>query len=83
MDYELEDIYNLNESGLFFRKLPTRTLALKSRKGGKLTKDRVTLNFIVNASGSGCFIQMIGASKCPRALKNIDTMRHFGIKFFY
>ena len=54
----------------------------KSRKGGKLTKDRVTLNFIVNASGSECMIQMIGKSKKLRALKNINTSSHFGIKYY-
>ena len=81
-DYELEDIWNLDETGLFYRTLPTRSLVTKSRKGGKLAKDRVTLNFIVNASGSECMIQMIGKSKKPRALKNIDTSSHFGIKYY-
>jgi len=62
--------------------LPTRSLVTKSRKGGKLAKDRVTINFIVNASGSECMIQMIGKSKKPRALKNINTSSHSDIKYY-
>ena len=72
-DYDLQDIWNLDETGLFYRTPPTRSLVTKSRKGGKLAKDRVTLNFMVNALGDQYLIQIIGRSKKPRALKNIDT----------
>ena len=79
-DYELQDIWNLDETRLFYRTLPTRVLVTKYRKGQNLAKDRMTLNFIVNASGSECIIQMIGKSKKPHALKHINTSSYFGIK---
>ena len=37
-DYELEEVWNLDKTGLFYHTIPTRSLVTKSRKGGKLTK---------------------------------------------
>lgn len=52
-NYEAEDIYNADESGLFFRALPDKTMALKSEKcvGGKFSKERLTILFCVNMAG--------------------------------
>ena len=35
-EFEIEDIYNLDETGLFYRQLPTRSLMRRKRKGGKI-----------------------------------------------
>jgi hypothetical protein len=35
-----EDIYNADETGLFWKLLPTKTLATKFRYGEKIQKDR-------------------------------------------
>ena len=51
--YKLEDIWNMDESGCFFRALPDRCLSEKGRrcKGGKHSKVRMTVAFIVSATG--------------------------------
>ena len=43
-NYDLEDIYNANEFGLFYQCLPNKTYQLKPEKcyGGKLSKIRIT-----------------------------------------
>ena len=50
--YPLEDIYNMNETGLFWKLLPDRTLALEQLPGGKLHKERISVAFCCNASGT-------------------------------
>jgi len=50
--YALEDIFNADETGLFFRMLPNQTLASASRKGTKKDKERITLLLATNASGT-------------------------------
>eukprot|EP00976_Prorocentrum_cordatum_P027888 566122-Prorocentrum_minimum.AAC.1 len=59
----------MDETGLFFRKLPTRTLARQSRAGLKLAKDRVTAVLTVkNATGTvKPKLWVIGKSKKPRS----------------
>ena len=43
--YALKDIFNPDETGLFYRALPTRSLAPKGEeaRGGKKSKDRITV----------------------------------------
>ena len=52
-EFRPEDIYNCDETGLFFRALPDKTLALKSEdaKGGKLAKERLTVLLCASATG--------------------------------
>jgi hypothetical protein len=52
--YELCDVYNTDETGLFFNVLPDRTLAYKGETchGGKHSKDRLTVLLCVNSDGS-------------------------------
>jgi len=40
-----KNIFNLDETGLFFRALPNRTMCLKSENcsGGKISKERITV----------------------------------------
>ncbi|KAI0990930.1 hypothetical protein K3495_g17257, partial [Podosphaera aphanis] len=42
------DIFNMDETGLFWKMAPTRSLATESISGGKKIKDRLTLAFTVN-----------------------------------
>ncbi len=51
-DYPLEDIYNMDETGLFWKLLPDRTLASEQLPGGKLHKERISVAFCCNASGT-------------------------------
>ena len=72
----LYQILNSDESDLFFRLLPDCTLVAcfeKSVSGRKKSKDRVTLNFCSNASGTIKMpIHLIGKAKRPRCFKGID-----------
>ncbi|XP_066260446.1 tigger transposable element-derived protein 6-like [Euwallacea similis] len=64
---------NADESGLYFRALPDRTLALKSEKcvGNKMSKDRLTILFCVSMAGEKEKLLVIGKAARPRALKNV------------
>lgn len=68
-------IYNADETGLFYRSLPERTLAgagEKSAKGFKRNKERLTVLTCANASGTHKLkLLVIGKYKNPRALKNV------------
>ena len=71
-----EDVYNLDESGLFFRLLPTKfySFANESRFGGKQLKNRVTLVFISNASGTDKQVIFIGRSASPHAFRGLNSL---------
>lgn len=73
--YAPKDIFNMDETGLFFRALPTKTLALKSVqcKGGKLAKERLTVALCVNGAGEKEQPLVIGKSLTPRCFKNADA----------
>ena len=82
--YLLEDIYNSDESGLFFRMLPTRSLMKELRKGKKTNKLRVTLNFIVNAPGTDIHMDLIGSAARPRAFgKTMRPYDSYGIDYYH
>jgi hypothetical protein len=70
--YEPRDVYDADETGLFFNVLPERTLAYKGETchGGKHFKDRLTVLLCVNSDGSdkqGPIV--IGKSLKPRCFK--------------
>ena len=65
--YPLEDIFNADETGLFFRMLPNQTLATSVRKGTKKDKERITLLLTANAAGTEKLKPIvIGKSAQPR-----------------
>ena len=51
--YDQRDILNMDESGCFFKALPAKALAQKGKKtkGGKKSKQRITVAFFVSADG--------------------------------
>ena len=51
--YSLDDIYNLDETALFYQLPPNKTIASKKTRleGTKLSKKRLSVAFCVNASG--------------------------------
>ena len=52
-DYQPKDIFNMDETGLFFRLLPDKTLSnSKTNKGVKKQKDRITIALCANSDGS-------------------------------
>lgn len=67
-------IYNADETGLFWKLLPDKTYVAaneKTAKGLKVAKQRLSLLGCTNATGSHKLTPLvIGKSKNPRALKN-------------
>jgi len=76
-DYTPENVFNADETGLFFKLLPDRTLSFKNEncKGGKLSKERLTVLVCANLSGTEKpKLLVIGKSKNPRCFKNIKKL---------
>ena len=72
--YSYEDVFNADELGLFYKMLPSQTLAVKKGKlnSGKSSKIRVTLLVGANASGNEKLpLLIIGKSAKPRCFKGI------------
>ena len=71
--YSLRDIFNIDESGLFYRQLQCKSLvhAKDPRKGGKgqKLKDRITVIFGCSAMGEKLKLTVIGRSKSPRSFR--------------
>lgn len=74
MQLTKEQVYNANESALFWRVLPNTTWVHKDEKsapGRKVSKDRVTFMPCSNASGTHKLpLLVLGKSKNPRVFKN-------------
>ena len=72
--YTPNDIYNLDETGLFFHALPDKSLVVKGSNcaGGKKSKKRLTVSLCVNAIGEFETPLVIGKYLKPRCFKNID-----------
>ena len=73
--YKKEDIFNCDETGLFFRMIPNGTLAFKhdKRKGTKKVKDRITVLVTASMMGEKKTPFIIGKSAKPRCFKNIKS----------
>ena len=76
--YAPRDIFNADESGIYFRALPNSTYVdewgKKYQKGFKTAKDRVTLLITCNMAGEKEDLSLIGKSKAPRCFKDIKTL---------
>lgn len=67
-DYSADNVYNQDETGLFWRQGPTRRLSTGKHAGRKKDKTRVTVSVTCNASGSHkCGLFLIGKAKRPRS----------------
>ena len=83
--YEARDIWNLDETGCFYRVLPEKTLAQKKSNcvGGKKSKQRLTIAFIANAAGEKEVPIVIGKAAKPRCFKGIrDLSNSLGIPYY-
>ena len=85
-DYEPRNILNLDELGLFFKALPEKGLAEKTKKskGGKKSKQRMTIMFIVAFDGSFFFEPtVIWRSKLPHCFKSLkDASKPMPVHYF-
>ena len=82
--YNPENVYNMDETGLFFRLLPRYTLLmpfedLSTTRGKKKAKERLSLVVCANATGTHKVpCTMIGKPKSPACIKQ----RQWPIKYF-
>lgn len=73
--YEPDNVYNADETGLFFKCLPDKTLSFKGDKchGGKNSKHRLTVMLGANCTGTHKLKPLvIGKAKKPRCFKNVS-----------
>ncbi|CAB4413281.1 unnamed protein product [Rhizophagus irregularis] len=69
-DYDLNDVFNCDETGLYWDLEPSKTLARGPLSGKKKSKKRVTILLTCNATGTEKLTPFfIHTSKNPRALK--------------
>ena len=75
-NYELKDIYNADEFGLFYKCVINKTYQLKSEKcsGRKLSKIRITWMAATNAAGDKIPMFVIGKSQKSRRFKNVKFL---------
>ncbi|XP_046601956.1 tigger transposable element-derived protein 4-like [Neodiprion lecontei] len=73
--YKPDEIFNADETGLFYNLIPDKTLKFKGEqcKGGKLFETRITVLVAANMTGSKKIL-VIGKAKKPRCFKNIHSL---------
>jgi len=71
--YEPCNIWNLDETGLFWHGLPKKSLIFKEEeaKGGKLAKERLTICLLCSSTGEKFKPLVIGKAAMPRAFNKV------------
>jgi hypothetical protein len=84
IQYLPKDVFNCDETGLFFKCTPTRTLCCADEEliSGKFSKERVTHLFCVSLTGEKIDPVLIGKSKTPRGFKSLNWKK-LKIKYEY
>lgn len=75
--YPRKDIFNADETGLFFKCLPNKTLTFKNDPcfGGKQSKLRITILVAANMVGTERLkMLVIGKSKTPRCFRGVKSL---------
>ncbi|XP_067948756.1 tigger transposable element-derived protein 6-like [Watersipora subatra] len=75
--YTYDDIFNMDETGLFYKLMVDKTLHFKGEKcsGGKLSKERLTVALCANMSGTEKEVPIvIGKFGKPRCFKNVTNL---------
>lgn len=75
--YADDEIYNADETGVFYNVTPQHTLKFKGEKcvGGKLSKNRLTALICSNMTGTDKKkLLVIGKSKNPRCFKHVKKL---------
>ncbi|XP_067942227.1 tigger transposable element-derived protein 6-like isoform X2 [Watersipora subatra] len=75
--YTCDDIFNMNETGLFYKLMLDKTLHFKGAKcsGEKLSKERLTVALCANMSGTEKEVPIvIGKLKRPHCFKNVTNL---------
>lgn len=75
--FKSDDVYNMDETGIFFRMTPDKTLTFKGDPchGGKKSKERITVAVCSNMVGSDKMeLLVIGKFQNPRCFKNSKSL---------
>ena len=75
--YDSKDIYNCDETGIFYKMLPDKSMIFKSESahGTKSSKERLTVMVASNMTGSDKLpLLVIGKSLKPRCFKNQKSL---------
>ncbi len=71
-EYGVENVFNADESGLFYKIIPSKSVCKNVGKGYKLLKDRISILFCTNITGTIKHKPLIiGLSKNPGALNSL------------
>jgi len=72
-EYDLANVYNADETSLFFRMPPNMTLATGKTSGAKRDKSRITVLLACNATGSDKLKPLvIGKAGRPHCFRNVN-----------
>ena len=80
-DYAIENVYNTEEFGLFFKLLPDKSIVNKKEPyhERKQSKERLTVLTCANATGTDKLrLMVIGKSRNPRCIKHV---KHFPVYY--
>lgn len=78
--YDEGDVYNMDETGLFWRRAPSSGLSSISLSNIKKDKTRITLVVCVNCTGADHLpLWIIGNSKMPRSLHGLNIQALGGV----
>ena len=82
--YEEKNVYNLDETGCFWNVLPDHGFIQKARqcKGGKRSKQRFTIAFLVNAAGDKETPIVVWNSENHRCFRGFDK-NSLPVKFYH
>lgn len=74
-DYDLDDIYNCDETGVWFRSVPTKSYIQldEKAKGVKVLKERITILVTASATGKKEKLWVIGRSKKPHSFPKYNS----------
>jgi hypothetical protein len=81
--FKPEDVYNQDETGIFWRQVPARTLATGKRAGNKKIKERVTVSLTCNVTGTDKRpLMLIGKAARPRSFpRSFEPKRVLGVTY--
>ena len=82
--YDKRDVFNIDKTGCFWRALPDRGFGQKRKKckGGKWSKCRFTIAFLVNADGEKETPIVIWTSESPRCFRGFNISCH-PVKYYH
>ena len=80
-EYEPRNIFNLDETALFYKLTPNRTLCNQAKANGvKSSKERVSLVFCVSFTGEKLPPLVIGRAAMPQGLRGLD-LNKIGVRY--